>query len=1262
MTKCGNGKRRLILAALFAAAIFTGGMTAGSDVFAAEAKAEAEAEAEMEDKSEAESGAEGGAAVKSVGAEESADVKSVSAETSETEEAAAEEQSESEAAVEDGEVQNGWVEEGDNTCYYVDGEKVTNTIMEIDGKLYSFSSYGYLMKGASFSRKDSDSGITYYYRSKDDGSLRRNEWYEVTSSNGDKLHYHYGEDGRGERGIVTLDGEELLFDYKGLLMEKKACYVDDVAYAGDADGHPVKLSDDGWNTVGGAKFYTESGSFLEKKLVMIKDAYYFFTDYGVMLAENKTAGSYFYDPVTDQYVSRYYRGKKNGKLYRNEWYNDGSEDYPKWHYYGDDCSEYFGFHTINGKSYFFHEYYGDMLTDTTCSSSDGYSYVIDKDGIATRLDKEGWNKVGDRTYYVVDGKPVEEKILEIGGKLYGFGYDGQMLYGGYFTLYVKEGDDYILHSYCAREDGSLYTGTWHYVEHEQAWFYFGKDGAAKTGFCKIGGTLYYFGYYGDLQTNTSLTHNGKLYVVNENGEAKELPVDSWTTFKGKTYYNDGGSLVKSAVKKIGDKYYYFESNGALMKGQRVCYNGTYYRAGKDGALLTDQWYNYEYYTSDGSAPDNGKYKVGKNNYYFYCGIAQKNSWFSDGEYLYKSNSGGVLKKSDVSGITYLGTYREPILTKNGKVVKEEGWHEINKAYYYVTSDGTVVRDISMQVDGKYYAFRADGTLIRGGWENTSYGDWIYAKGSGELLIGEQTIDGKKYYFDGEGHMMTGLVTIDGVNYIYGSDGVYRKKAVNGWNEAGGDWYYVKNGEFLTGEQKIGKFNYRFYSDGTLKMDWIDYSGQKVYDANGRQVKKGWIKADGYWYYIDPETHKYVTGQQTIDGKTYNFDSYGRLSFDWNYVEYYDNTICSTDKNGVYTEKKITSKWFIVGKEYYYRKDYTGWVGENYVEDGMLVTDAVVDGKYLVDAKGNWVKKQGWYEVRYAMYGYSSTSTFYVKKNKTAAVSEWLQIDGKWYYFSSLGIVQKGPVLLDGVLYFLDQETGKLLRTVKNPDDGWYKAGNDWYYVNCGDVLHWSQWMEHGSIYFFQSSGVMMTDMFGYYSTTPYYGKDGKAVFDLTGWQKVNGKWFFFDNRGLPQFGFVRSGKKMYYVASGYGMLTGYQVLNGQLYQFGKDGALIGRVSCKDGWVKKDGKWFYCKNGEMVDYGFLTIGGKDYCFEEGTLFTDGFHEYYGIFTDKDGVIQKSTWKKINGSWYYFDRDGFMVTGWQTIGGKTYRFRYDGSLVE
>ena len=37
---------------------------------------------------------------------------------------------------------------------------------------------------------------------------------------------------------------------------------------------------------------------------------------------------------------------------------------------------------------------------------------------------------------------------------------------------------------------------------------------------------------------------------------------------------------------------------------------------------------------------------------------------------------------------------------------------------------------------------------------------------------------------------------------------------------------------------------------------------------------------------------------------------------------------------------------------------------------------------------------------------------------------------------------------------------------------------------------------------------------------------------------------------------------------------------------------------------------------------------------------------------DGSYVTSSWRQINGEWYYFNADGYMLVGWQLIGGNWY----------
>ena len=64
-----------------------------------------------------------------------------------------------------------------------------------------------------------------------------------------------------------------------------------------------------------------------------------------------------------------------------------------------------------------------------------------------------------------------------------------------------------------------------------------------------------------------------------------------------------------------------------------------------------------------------------------------------------------------------------------------------------------------------------------------------------------------------------------------------------------------------------------FSDG--KMAANQFAGTSYMDKNGHRVKKQWKKINGKWFYFD-ENGDYVTGKQTIGGKTYIFNMVGEM--------------------------------------------------------------------------------------------------------------------------------------------------------------------------------------------------------------------------------------------------------------------------------------------------------------------------------------------------------------------------------------------------
>ena len=1166
------------------------------------------------------------------------------------------------------EEKNGWSQEGGVFYYYIDGEKVKNTVMEIEGDLYGFSSSGALYKNQLFVLYKS--GKTLYYRAGSNGVLLRNAW-DNTGSN----KYYYGSDGAGVSGICKVEGTDYLFS-DGMLLIAKAMTVDGVAYVGDTTGKPKKLSD-GWTTVSGKKFYCLNGRLQERCLTEIDGKTYGFGDYGVMY-DDETFGEW----VSGEFVN--YRAKKGGELYRGGWYKDETKTPAEYYYYRKDGSAVEGYEKI-GDFYYIFDNRGCMCMDEVYQDDDDVYYVADSEGHAAKVTKKnGWVNAGEYSrYYMKDGKMVRDQFLEIDGKLYYFGFYGKLYMDQEFDLYGESSRRY----YRAKKKGSLYVNEWAEVENYK--YYYGADGLAAKGLTKIGKKTYYFDYTGKLLTSNLLSSPmitddaGETWIISSKGEAKKAPKTGWVTFDGKTYYSQNGKLLKQTVQQIDGKYYGFNQNGARFTNCRFRWYGSYYRADKEGALLQNTWFKDEYYGESAEGASGLAVIKGK-QYYFDDGKAVFSCYIAvsdDEKVLYHANKSGILSKVTKDGL-YYDVDGYAYYLKGGKLLTGT-WKKIGDDYYYFNSYsyGQTYEDYE---DGKNYIFREDGTLMRNGWIHTSLYVY-YAKGSGELLTGEQKIDKKWYLFNGLGEMYTGLRLVNGEYWLYGNDGARIGKAKGeGWNKIDGEWYYIKDGALLTGEQTIGKKTYLFNDSGRMLANYVDEDNRRIYGADGALVKSGWAEADGSWYYVDPSTGQYVEDKIiTIKGKDYKFGYFGRLQTG-TFIE--DSVVYTTDANGAIKKKTgLKIGWNLVDGYYKYVAPngdtfYTGWVGDYYVSSGYLETNSIVEDKYMVDSDGRWVKKQGWYQLipAYEKYYYHELPEyakkygltweqmfpyFYVKKNGEIAKEEWIQVGKDWYYITAAGTRATGILTIDRNTYMFD-ENGKYLKTLKKPEEGWYQYQDQWVYLVNGSSIS-GEFVEYGKRYLLKNGMVANAVAWptSYYSELYgdgyYYGKNGAADLTKRGWQKIGGKWFYFRKNGRAAGGWLMLGKKTYYIDYNNGMVTGTQIIKGQLYTFDKNGVLTGQAVKTNGWYEGKDGWYYFQDGTLTRESTMYIGGEFYAFSSGKLVTDQFAGQ--CYMDKNGKRVKKKWKEINGNWFYFDADGYYVTGQQTIGGKKYTFNEYGELV-
>ena len=151
----------------------------------------------------------------------------------------------------------------------------------------------------------------------------------------------------------------------------------------------------------------------------------------------------------------------------------------------------------------------------------------------------------------------------------------------------------------------------------------------------------------------------------------------------------------------------------------------------------------------------------------------------------------------------------------------------------------------------------------------------------------------------------------------------------------------------------------------------------------------------------------------------------------------------------------------------------------------------------------------------------------------------------------------------------------------------------------------------------------------------YCHADGETWPENT-WEKIDGKWYHFDQNGYRQSGWLKDAGKWYYLDENGVMRTGWEKIDGVQYFFCATGIM------KTGWLQFDGSWYYFRATGAMKTGWLLFRGDYYFFRSnGTMLTG--------------------WKKYNGEWYYLGEDGTLRTGWVEDGGEKYYIQDSGTLA-
>lgn len=640
---------------------------------------------------------------------------------------------------------------------------------------------------------------------------------------------------------------------------------------------------------------------------------------------------------------------------------------------------------------------------------------------------DGWVQKNGAWYYYMNGKMVLENWVAYEGRWFYFGKDGRMYTGRqrigdkyyYFGRGTGTGGDG--RELGARVSGWVTDGTNNYFYDDNGVWQPSYSGVNDTGLnlFQNGWQLRngkWFFVKNQAKVTGWLKWNNNWYYLDPTSGAM---VTGWLTWNGNTYYlrpldvanRDGfpeGSMIAGRSEAIGDdgSIYTFDSSGAL-KGGRMAQNPLGITTGF--RQIGPDWY---FYRSDGSMVKDGWELVNSTWYYFNKdGVMQRGwlKWNGNWYYLNKwqkvgANWDEITDPTDpapgnagamATGFATIPYSKENVNTektyffKSNGALNGKGWIKQNSKWYYLSNDGTVVtgwfRDGSKWYyldDGKSdrpngsgkfnrgemvtgvftvpdfcdgvsndpkgeQSFKANGEWIgkgassfaakAGGWNKDENGKWRYydtdnkpvsgwllennkwyyldAANDNIMVIGWKEVDGETYYFDGSGALKAGWQQIDGVWYYLNPehDGTYGARQV-GWVFYKNKWYYLaESGK--TGAMQVG-----WEKRGTNEWYYLDpNNGGAMHDG-------GWMKLDGKWYYLNPE-HDGTFGKQ--------LQGWQKDGGNWYYMQK------STDpKEG----------WMLTGRVEHL-PDYTTNTGDYtyyFDPDGHMVTNADRDGHHYGD--------------------------------------------------------------------------------------------------------------------------------------------------------------------------------------------------------------------------------------------------------------------------------------------------------------------------
>ncbi|CAK1248758.1 KxYKxGKxW signal peptide domain-containing protein [Fructobacillus evanidus] len=578
------------------------------------------------------------------------------------------------------------------------------------------------------------------------------------------------------------------------------------------------------------------------------------------------------------------------------------------------------------------------------------------------------------------------------------------------------------------------------------------------------------------------------------------------------YFDNTTSSFVTGFQTINGKKYYFNDDGAQIKGQFFSVNGNWYHTDANSGELTT-----------GAATIDGKQLLFDDQ-----GVQIKGAW--------KENSDGTWSYYDANDGHLAIANQEKNPTDNSVA---SGWRENSDGTWsYISKDDGKPLTGQQTIDGKQVLFDSQGIQIKGAWEKNSDGTWSYYDANdGHLVVTNQAekptntattnttttvasgwrenSDGTwSYISKDDGKPLTGAQTIDGKKLLFDDKGIQIK---GGWGKnADGTWsYYDANSGELTSTDNMNATPQQSTStankDAQVAVEVANQptditknsDGVYVYKNDASKKAQGYLNDGSSWKWFD--NGQLYTGFQNYMGAYYWFD------------------------NGVRQQNKWESAW---GLKYYVGDDGRTVEGIHAIDghaydfgtDGTFNVKGPASG-YLNDGR-NWM----WYEGGNPYTGFRYyMGTYYWFENGLRQDNAWHEAWGLTYYTGADGRAVQGVQNINGKLYYFGSDGTFFMRTNQEVNNN-----GTIYYANADGSLTpkegyiWDGSPANGGYRWYEDSQLYTG--FRYYMGTYYWFVDG--VRQNQGWRQAWGLTYWTDADGRA--------------------VQGNQSIDGKNYYFGND--------------------------------------------------------------------------------------------------------------